>query len=156
MALKSTGKPRGLRNAAAAVHVVVPAVLLYAALLVVPVIYAIYYSFTEYNGLPRPACPSSSVWRTTEQPRLRRHDRHHGEVGAIGHCNSATLGLALLLQRTNRFNTFGRVVMFYPHVLTHWSSTSCGRPSSGRSAGGHAGEGRDRCPAANPTGRCGR
>jgi multiple sugar transport system permease protein/raffinose/stachyose/melibiose transport system permease protein len=32
--------------------------------------------------------------------------------------NLAALGLALLLQRTNRFNTFGRVVMFYPHVLS--------------------------------------
>lgn len=38
-------------------------------------------------------------------------------VGAVA-VNLAALGLALLLQRTNRFNTFGRVVMFYPHVLS--------------------------------------
>ncbi|MFG2589702.1 carbohydrate ABC transporter permease [Streptomyces sp. NPDC048438] len=123
MALKSTGKPRGLRNAAAAVSMVVPAVLLYAALLVVPVIYAIYYSFTEYNGFPS---------RVPEFIGLENYRRVFGSddmtgtmvitavvavVGAIA-VNLAALGLALLLQRTNRFNTFGRVVMFYPHVLS--------------------------------------
>ncbi|MFB4419537.1 carbohydrate ABC transporter permease [Streptomyces sp. QL37] len=123
MALKSTGKPRGRRNAAAAVSMVVPAVLLYTALLVVPVIYAIYYSFTEYNGFPSrvPEFIGLENYRT-----IFGSDDMTGTmvitavvavVGAIA-VNLAALGLALLLQRTNRFNTFGRVVMFYPHVLS--------------------------------------
>src|SRR5699024_7190228 len=32
--------------------------------------------------------------------------------------NVVALGLALLLKRTTRFNTFARAVMFYPHVLS--------------------------------------
>ncbi|MFG2925788.1 carbohydrate ABC transporter permease [Streptomyces sp. NPDC048305] len=123
MALKSTGKPRGWRQAGVSVSMVLPAVLLYAALLVVPVIYAIYYSFTEYNGFPRrvPEFIGLENYRT-----IFGSDDMTGTmvitavvavVGAIA-VNLAALGLALLLQRTNRFNTFGRVVMFYPHVLS--------------------------------------
>lgn len=48
----SVSKPRAWRDLGARVSMVVPAVLVYVALLVVPVIYAIYYSFTEYNGFP--------------------------------------------------------------------------------------------------------
>ncbi|MEV0009036.1 sugar ABC transporter permease [Streptomyces sp. NPDC047973] len=123
MALKSTGNPRGWRQAGVSVSMVLPAVLLYAALLVVPVIYAIYYSFTEYNGFPRrvPEFIGLENYRT-----IFGSDDMTGTmvitavvavVGAIA-VNLAALGLALLLQRTNRFNTFGRVVMFYPHVLS--------------------------------------
>lgn len=119
----SVSKPRAWRDLGARVSMVVPAVLVYVALLVVPVIYAIYYSFTEYNGFPHrvPEFIGLDNYRT-----MFGSDDITGTmvvtavvavVGAVA-VNLAALGLALLLQRTNRFNTFGRVVMFYPHVLS--------------------------------------
>ncbi|WP_381801611.1 carbohydrate ABC transporter permease [Streptomyces niveus] len=102
---------------------VVPAVLIYAALLVVPVIYAVYYSFTKYNGFPSrvPEFVGLENYRhifdSDDMTRTMVVTAVVAVVGAIV-VNLAALGLALLLQRTNRFNTFGRVVMFYPHVLS--------------------------------------
>ncbi|MEV8569545.1 sugar ABC transporter permease [Streptomyces sp. NPDC051322] len=123
MARKLSSKPRGWRHAAAAVSMVVPAVLIYAALLVVPVIYAFYYSFTEYNGFPTrvPEFIGLDNYRTVfssdDMTSTMVITVVVAVVGAIA-VNLAALSLALLLQRTNRFNTFGRVVMFYPHVLS--------------------------------------
>ncbi|MFI8946551.1 carbohydrate ABC transporter permease [Streptomyces sp. NPDC053750] len=102
---------------------VVPAVLIYVALLVVPVIYAFYYSFTEYNGFPTrvPEFVGFDNYRTVfgsnDMTGTMVVTAVVAVVGAVS-VNLAALGLALLLQRTNRFNTFGRVVMFYPHVLS--------------------------------------
>ncbi|WP_329391164.1 carbohydrate ABC transporter permease [Streptomyces sp. NBC_01716] len=123
MALKSISRPRRWRDAGAAVSMVVPAVLIYAALLVVPVVYAVYYSFTEYNGFPSrvPEFVGLENYRhifdSDDMTRTMVVTAVVAVVGAIV-VNLAALGLALLLQRTNRFNTFGRVVMFYPHVLS--------------------------------------
>lgn len=102
---------------------VVPAVLIYVALLVVPVIYAFYYSFTEYNGFPTrvPEFVGFDNYRTVfgsdDMTGTMVVTAVVAVVGAVA-VNLAALGLALLLQRTDRFNTFGRVVMFYPHVLS--------------------------------------
>ncbi|MFG3142231.1 carbohydrate ABC transporter permease [Streptomyces sp. NPDC048211] len=116
-------KPRRWRAAGVSISMVVPAVLIYAALLVVPVIYAIYYSFTEYNGFPTrvPEFIGLDNYRTVfgsdDMTGTMAVTAVVAVVGAVA-VNAAALGLALLLKRTNRFNTFGRVVMFYPHVLS--------------------------------------
>ncbi|WP_432042989.1 carbohydrate ABC transporter permease [Streptomyces cadmiisoli] len=119
----SPAKPRGWRNAGVGVSMVIPAVLIYVALLVVPVIYAFYYSFTEYNGFPT-RIPEfvgldnyQTIFGSTDMTDTMVITAVVAVVGAVL-VNLAALGLALLLQRTNRFNTFGRVVMFYPHVLS--------------------------------------
>lgn len=113
----------GWREAASRAGMVVPAVVIYVGLLVVPVGYAVYYSLTDYNGFP------------TQAPEFVGLDNYEevfassditgamvvtGVVAVAGAAivNVAALGLALLLRQTNRFNTFGRIVMFYPHVLS--------------------------------------
>lgn len=103
----------------------VPALAVYAGLLVVPVGFAVYYSFTDYNGFPS---------RTPAWVGLENYERIVSDpigdlhpslwvtaaIAVVGTLvvNAAALGLALLLRRTTPFNTFARVVMFYPHVLS--------------------------------------
>ncbi|MFF2325056.1 MULTISPECIES: carbohydrate ABC transporter permease [unclassified Streptomyces] len=123
MARTLPSKQRQWRNAGVSISMVVPAVLIYSALLVVPVIYAFYYSFTEYNGFPTrvPEFIGLDNYRTIfgsdDMTSTMGITAVVAVVGAVA-VNVAALGLALLLKRTNRFNTFGRVVMFYPHVLS--------------------------------------
>ncbi|WP_026931298.1 carbohydrate ABC transporter permease [Glycomyces tenuis] len=103
----------------------VPALAVYVGLLVVPVGFAVYYSFTDYNGFPS----RTPTWVGLENYR-RIADDPIGDlhpsvwvtvaIAVVGTLlvNAAALGLALLLRRTTPFNTFARVVMFYPHVLS--------------------------------------
>jgi raffinose/stachyose/melibiose transport system permease protein len=103
-------RPRG--SLLVELSMVVPALAVFVALLVVPVGYAVYYSFTDYNGFP------------TQTPQLVGFDNYaelfHTVVAVVGSLlvNALALGLALLLWRTTRFTAFARVVMFYPHVLS--------------------------------------
>lgn len=102
-----------------------PALIIYVGLMVIPVGFAVYYSFTSYNGIPS----QSPEWvgldnytRIIADPAAEMHSAIYvtaaiAIVGSLG-VNAIALGLALLLQRASRFNTFGRVVMFYPHVLS--------------------------------------
>ncbi|THV35240.1 carbohydrate ABC transporter permease [Glycomyces buryatensis] len=102
-----------------------PALVVYAGLLVVPVGFAVYYSFTEYNGFPS----SPPQWiglhnyeRIFQDPAGDLHSSLWvtAVIAVAGTVivNAAALGLALLLRRTTRFNTFARLVMFYPRVLS--------------------------------------
>ncbi|WP_267278858.1 carbohydrate ABC transporter permease [Arthrobacter sp. CDRTa11] len=102
---------------------VAPAVLVYVGLLVVPVLFAFYYSLTDYNGFPSQTpkfVGFKNFERIFESADVKGTMVLTGIVAAVGSLlvNFAALGMALLLQKTNRFNTFGRVVMFYPHVLS--------------------------------------
>ncbi|WP_026924349.1 carbohydrate ABC transporter permease [Glycomyces arizonensis] len=103
----------------------VPALAVYAGLLVVPVGFAVYYSFTDYNGFPS----QTPTWvgldnyeRIAQDPIGDLHPSIWVTVAIaiVGTLlvNAAALGLALLLRRTTPFNTVARVVMFYPHVLS--------------------------------------
>lgn len=113
------------RDALGALALTVPAAAVYIGLMVVPVGFAIYYSFTSYNGIPSQA-PEWIGWanyvRIVTDPinEMRPAVGVTAAVAIIGAflVNTAALGLALLLQRTTKFNTFARAVMFYPHVLS--------------------------------------
>ncbi|MFD2026276.1 carbohydrate ABC transporter permease [Promicromonospora aerolata] len=103
----------------------VPAAAVYTGLTVVPVGFAVYYSFTQYNGIP--SQPPTWVGlenyaRIIQDPigDLRPAVWVTTLIAVVGAflVNAAALGLALLLRRTTPFNTFARVVMFYPHVLS--------------------------------------
>ncbi|MFC7493599.1 MULTISPECIES: carbohydrate ABC transporter permease [unclassified Nocardioides] len=102
---------------------VVPAMAVFVALLVVPVGYAVYYSFTDYNGFPT---QTPEIVGFDNYVHLFRSSDVTGSmvvtaVVAVGGSllvNALALGLALLLWRTTRFTAFARVVMFYPHVLS--------------------------------------
>ncbi|WP_114558387.1 carbohydrate ABC transporter permease [Desertihabitans aurantiacus] len=114
---------RGIGAVLVEASMVVPALVVFVALLVVPVGYAVYYSFTDYNGFPN---------RTPEVVGLDNYVRLFqstdvtgalvvtGAVAVAGSLlvNALALGLALLLWRTTRFTAIARVVMFYPHVLS--------------------------------------
>ncbi|MFE5310570.1 carbohydrate ABC transporter permease [Isoptericola sp. NPDC056605] len=103
----------------------VPAALVYIGLMVVPVGYAVYYSFTEYNGIPTQAPEWVGLKNYTRIFTDPTGDMHSSlwvtgviaVVGAFG-VNVIALGLALLLRRTTPFTAFARAVMFYPHVLS--------------------------------------
>jgi raffinose/stachyose/melibiose transport system permease protein len=123
MVRKSAARRRGWREAGARAGMVVPAVVIYVGLLVVPVGYAFYYSLTDYNGFPTQA--PEFIGLENYRDVFSSQDITGamvvtGIVALAGAAivNVAALGLALLLRQTNRFNTFGRVVMFYPHVLS--------------------------------------
>jgi raffinose/stachyose/melibiose transport system permease protein len=117
------GRARPRASLLVELSMVVPALAVFVALLVVPVGYAVYYSFTDYNGFP------------TQTPQLVGFDNYvevfdspdvtgamvvTAVVAVVGSLlvNALALGLALLLWRTTRFTAFARVVMFYPHVLS--------------------------------------
>lgn len=115
------GRPRG--SLLVELSMVVPALAVFVALLVVPVGYAVYYSFTDYNGFPSQT--PASVGFDNYVELFHRSDVTGAMVvtavvAVVGSMlvNALALGLALLLWRTTRFTAFARVVMFYPHVLS--------------------------------------
>ncbi|MFE5340883.1 carbohydrate ABC transporter permease [Isoptericola sp. NPDC056578] len=115
----------GRRGALGRGLMTVPAALVYIGLMVVPVGYAVYYSFTEYNGIPTQAPEWVGLKNYTRIFTDPTGDMHSSlwvtgviaVVGAFG-VNVIALGLALLLRRTTPFTAFARAVMFYPHVLS--------------------------------------
>ncbi|MEN5074717.1 sugar ABC transporter permease [Isoptericola cucumis] len=115
----------GTRGALGRGLMTVPAALIYVGLMVVPVGYAVYYSFTEYNGIPSQTPQWVGLANYTRIFADPTGDMHSSlwvtgviaVVGAFG-VNVIALGLALLLRRTTPFTAFARAVMFYPHVLS--------------------------------------
>ncbi len=104
---------------------VTPAAAIYVLMLVVPAGFAVYYSFTKWNGMTSPNQPGPA-WVGLANYKLlftseamRETLLTTGLIAGVGALlvNVAALGLAVLLQRNTRMNVFGRVVAFYPHVL---------------------------------------
>ena len=118
---RTGGRPRSSLWVEASM--VLPAMVVFVGLLVVPVGYAVYYSFTDYNGFPTQT-PTvvglDNYVRLLESTDVRGSMVVTAIVAVAGSLvvNAAALGLALLLWRTTRFTAFARVVMFYPHVLS--------------------------------------
>ncbi|GAA1708261.1 sugar ABC transporter permease [Isoptericola hypogeus] len=115
----------GRRGALGRGLMTVPAAVIYVGLMVVPVGYAVYYSFTEYNGIPSQSPEWVGLENYTRIFADPTGDMHHslwvtGLIAVVGAflVNVIALGLALLLRRTTGFTTFARAVMFYPHVLS--------------------------------------
>jgi len=122
---RTTTTRRGLLSGLANGLMTLPAAVVYTGLTVVPVGYAVYYSFTQYNGIPSQA-PTWVGWenyaRIIADPigDLRPAAWVTLVIAVVGAVlvNGAALGIAMLLRRTTAFNTFARAVMFYPHVLS--------------------------------------
>jgi multiple sugar transport system permease protein/raffinose/stachyose/melibiose transport system permease protein len=122
---RTTTTRRGLLSGLANGLMTLPAAAVYTGLTVVPVGYAVYYSFTQYNGIPSQA-PTWVGWenyaRIIADPigDLQSAVWVTSVIAVVGAflVNGAALGLALLLRRTTALNTFARAVMFYPHVLS--------------------------------------
>lgn len=98
-----------------------PALVLLAVFMLVPIAIAGYLSFTDWDGLT--PGPNALGW-ANYQRLLSDVDVRNAAVvtlvitvvGTIG-CNAAGLGLALLLNRRNRFTGLLRAVVFYPYVV---------------------------------------
>ncbi len=98
-----------------------PALVLLALFMLVPIAIAGYLSFTDWDGLT--PSPSPVGWANYLR-LLSDVDVQHAAVvtlvitvvGTVG-CNAAGLGLALLLNRRNRFTSLLRAIVFYPYVV---------------------------------------
>lgn len=98
-----------------------PALALLSVFMLVPIAIAGYLSFTDWDGLS--PTPGPVGWANYER-LLSDVDVQHAAVvtavitvvGTVG-CNAAGLGLALLLNRRNRFTSLLRAVVFYPYVV---------------------------------------
>ncbi|GAA5066761.1 ABC-type sugar transport system permease subunit [Thermocatellispora tengchongensis] len=101
---------------------VVPATVLYAVMLVVPVGLAFYLSLTDWDGFSaNPAVVGlDNYGRLLGDPELRRAALVTLLVAGAGTAglNLLGLGFALLVNGRSRANTFFRMVLFYPHVLS--------------------------------------
>lgn len=102
-----------------------PALIVYIGLMIVPVGFAVYYSFTRYNGIPSQS-PQWVGWdnylRIFQDPANEMHSSVAvtailAVIGSIA-INLIALGLALLLHTRSAFNSIARAVMFYPYVLS--------------------------------------
>jgi raffinose/stachyose/melibiose transport system permease protein len=110
-----------MRSSAQRALMLGPALVLLAVFMLVPIAIAGYLSFTDWDGLtPNP----NPVGWANYQRLLSDVDVRNAAVvtlvitviGTIG-CNAAGLGLALLLNRRNRFTSLLRAVVFYPYVV---------------------------------------
>lgn len=115
--------PRRGRSLLVELSMVVPAVVVFVALLVVPVGYAVYYSVTDYNGFPTQTpefVGLDNYRRVFETSDITHTMVVTAIVAVVGSLlvNALALSLALLLWRTTRLTAVARVVMFYPHVLS--------------------------------------
>ena len=98
-----------------------PALALLTAFMLIPIAMAGYLSFTDWDGLT--PSPNPVGW-ANYQRLLSDVDVRNAAVvtlvitvvGTVG-CNAAGLGLALLLNRRNRFTSLLRAVVFYPYVV---------------------------------------
>ncbi|NGN62996.1 sugar ABC transporter permease [Streptomyces sp. A7024] len=99
-----------------------PATALYTVMLVVPVGLACYLSLTDWDGYSaQPEVVGAANYADLAgDPALRRAVTVTFLLAAAGTLglNVLGLGFALLLNGTSRANSFFRMVMFYPHVLS--------------------------------------
>ncbi|UNM16553.1 sugar ABC transporter permease [Streptomyces formicae] len=101
---------------------VVPATALYVVMLAVPVGLAVYLSLTDWDGFSaRPGFVGTANYADLlSDAGLQRAATVTLLVAGAGTAglNVLGLGFALLLNRPSRLNSFFRMVMFYPHVLS--------------------------------------
>ncbi|HEY4453187.1 MAG TPA: sugar ABC transporter permease [Pseudonocardiaceae bacterium] len=98
-----------------------PPVVLVGGLIIVPIFIALYLSFTNWDGFTNPPklIGVRNYVELTQDPSVL-----HAAVltalitivGAVG-CNVLGLGIALLLNKHSRVNSFMRVLVFYPYVV---------------------------------------
>jgi raffinose/stachyose/melibiose transport system permease protein len=99
-----------------------PAIALYLAFIVIPLVLAVYLSFTNWNGF----APHPGFVGTQNYTRALRDQEviHASEVTAIIAgagtllCNVLGLGFALVLQKSTKINSVLRSILFYPYVVS--------------------------------------
>lgn len=98
-----------------------PAVLLFAAMMVVPLGVLIYLSFTDWNGYsPNPGWVGLDNYaRAFVDPEVGHAAYVTAVIAIVGTIGQNVLGLgfAVLLNGSVRANAFFRAVLFYPHII---------------------------------------
>ncbi|WP_419999007.1 carbohydrate ABC transporter permease [Streptomyces boninensis] len=119
---RTTPRTRSLRDSLTTLVMVGPATILYTVMLVIPVGLACYLSLTDWDGFSAsPAIVGGANYsELAGDPALRRAVTVTlllAAAGTVG-LNVLGLGFALLLNGRARANSFFRMVLFYPHVLS--------------------------------------
>lgn len=109
------------REAAVEAGMLAPPLILVTGLILVPIVIALYLSFTNWDGFTDPPTMVGfdNYVRLTQDPAVLRAAGLTGVITIVGAiaCNVLGLGIALLLNRNTRFNAFMRVLVFYPYVI---------------------------------------
>jgi raffinose/stachyose/melibiose transport system permease protein len=109
------------RETAADIAMMAPPLILVICLIVVPIIIAVYLSFTDWDGFSTPLhlVGFRNYTRITHDPAVTHAAFVTLLITVIGTitCNVLGLGVALLLNRNNKINAFLRVLVFYPYVV---------------------------------------
>lgn len=120
--MMTTLRTRRAGDGAATLLMVVPAVAVFAAMLVVPVVLAFYLSLTDWDGYSaRPHLVGAANYaRLFGDPAMRHAAVVTLLVAVVGTAgmNLLGLGFAVLVNGASRANRLMRVVLFYPHVLS--------------------------------------
>ena len=98
-----------------------PALALVAAFVLIPIAIAVYLSFTNWDGFTTPPdmIGIRNYERLFQDPDVLRAATYTAVIAVVGTlaCNALGLGIALLLNRNSRVNTFMRVLVFSPYVI---------------------------------------
>ncbi|MFC1433959.1 carbohydrate ABC transporter permease [Streptacidiphilus sp. N1-3] len=98
-----------------------PPLVLVVCLIVVPIVIAVYLSFTDWNGFTTPLhlVGFRNYVRIIHDPAVAHAAFVTLLVTVVGTvaCNVLGLGVALLLNRNTRLNAVLRVLVFYPYVV---------------------------------------
>jgi ABC-type sugar transport system permease subunit len=120
--VKAPIQKRRRHDGLATTLMVAPATILYTVMLIVPVGLAFYLSLTDWDGFSAdPAFVGAANYLDLlDDPELQRASLVTLLVAAAGTAglNLLGLGFALLVNGASRANTFFRIVLFYPHVLS--------------------------------------
>lgn len=98
-----------------------PPMALVLALVIVPIVIAVFLSFTDWNGFTFPPrwVGTQNYEQLLDDPAAISAAQLTALITVVGTvlCNALGLGLALLLDGTGRFKAFMRVLVFYPYVV---------------------------------------
>jgi len=99
-----------------------PAIAIFVAMMIVPLAYSVYLSFTNWNGYSsHPANVGLAnyrrLWHDPEVLHAAWVTGVLAVVGTLG-CNVMGLALALAISRASKVNRVLRMVFFYPHVIS--------------------------------------
>lgn len=99
-----------------------PALVLFATLIVAPLVLAFYLSLTSWNGYSQspPFIGFENYTKLLDSPRVVSAATFTlllGIFGTIG-CNALGLLFAVLIGRPSRINSFFRTIMFFPHIIS--------------------------------------
>jgi ABC-type sugar transport system permease subunit len=98
-----------------------PALLMVAVFVLVPIVIAIYLSLTNWDGftIPPKFIGLENYRRVFIDPEVMHAAGLTFAIAVVGTvaCNVLGLGVALLVNRNSRVNSFVRVLVFYPYVI---------------------------------------